>query len=152
MTENKIAVTNGGQYRLKQISGDTIELKVTVKPTNATDFGIKLLCDQNNQEALKISYLPAQKTISLRDEKAETDPGTNTRARGDAPFELKEGEDLNLRIFIDKPLVEIFINDRQAVVQRHFHKPEDVGICLYSKGGDIEADVTAWKMAASNQW
>lgn len=152
MTENKIAVTNGGQYRLKQISGDKIELKVTVKPTNATDFGIKLLCDQNNQEALKISYLPAQKTISLRDEKAETDPGTNTRARGDAPFELKEGEDLNLRIFIDKPLVEIFINDRQALVQRHFHKPEDVGICLYSKGGDIEADVTAWKMAASNQW
>ena len=52
----------------------------------------------------------------------------------------------------DHPKVEVFINDRQAVVQRHLHKPEDVGICLHSEGGDLEADVTAWKMAASNQW
>lgn len=27
---------------------------------------------------------------------------------------LKEGEDLNLRIFIDRPLVEIFVNGRPA--------------------------------------
>jgi sucrose-6-phosphate hydrolase SacC (GH32 family) len=59
---------------------------------------------------------------------------------------------LNLRIFIDRPLVEVFINERQAVVHRQLHQPEDVGICLYSKGGDIEADVIGWKMAASNQW
>ena len=43
-------------------------------------------------------------------------------------------------------------NERQAVVQSQLHKPEDVGICLYSRGGDIKADVTGWKMAAANQW
>ena len=42
----------------------------------------------------------------------------------------------------DKPLVSWFC----------FDKSEDVGICLYSIGGDIEADVTGWKMAAANQW
>jgi beta-fructofuranosidase len=150
--EHDIEITAGGDHRLKKISGDTLELKITIKPTEAKDFGVTVLCDQDNRNGMKISYSPDKKMISLRDEKEEFDPGTNRRAHGDAPFELKEGEDLNLRIFIDRPLVEIFINDRQAVVQRHFHKPEDVGICLYSKGGDIEADVTAWKMAASNQW
>ena len=71
---------------------------------------------------------------------------------GVAPFELNAAEDLNLRIFIDRALVEVFINERQAVVQSQLHKPEDVGICLYSRGGDIKTDVTGWKMAAANQW
>lgn len=80
------------------------------------------------------------------------DPDANTRAYADAPFELKARKDLNLRIFIDRSLVEIFINDRQAIVQMHLYQPEDVGICLYSEGGNIEAGVMGWKMAASNQW
>ncbi|MDE0086030.1 MAG: GH32 C-terminal domain-containing protein, partial [Candidatus Poribacteria bacterium] len=71
---------------------------------------------------------------------------------GVAPFELNAGEDLSLRIFIDRALVEVFINERQAVVQSQLHKAEDVGICLYSIGGDIKADVTGWKMAPANQW
>jgi sucrose-6-phosphate hydrolase SacC (GH32 family) len=32
------------------------------------------------------------------------------------PFELKEGEDLTLRIFIDKNMIEAFANNRQAAV------------------------------------
>ena len=150
--ENDIEVKSGEKYRLKGISGDTLELNIAIKPTEAKKFGVIVLCDQDNRNGMNISYSPDKKMISLRDEKGWTDPGTNNRARGDAPFELKEGEDLKLRIFIDRPLVEIFINDRQAVVQRHMHKPQDVGICLHSKGGDLEADVTAWKMAPSNQW
>ena len=55
-------------------------------------------------------------------------------------------------MFIDRALVEVFINERQAVVQSQLHKPEDVGICLYSRGGDITVDVTGWKLAAANQW
>ena len=27
------------------------------------------------------------------------------------PFELKKGEDLNLRIFLDEGMVEVFVND-----------------------------------------
>ena len=90
--------------------------------------------------------------ITVRDEKKDLDPGTITRANGDAPFELNEGEDLKFRIFIDRPLVEIFVNDRQAIVQRHLHQPDDVGICLHTEGGDLDVDIMAWKMAPSNQW
>ena len=139
-----------------------MELTVTIKPTDANKFGVKVLCDKDNQNGMNIFYSAGKKMISVRDEKEAIEPYTRTRAyaksnarlrlSADAPFELKKGEDLNLRIFIDKQLVEIFINDRQALVQRHVHKPEDIGICLYSEGGDMEADVTGWKMAASNQW
>ena len=150
--ESDMVVKAGEKCRLKEILGDTVELNVTIKPTEARDFGVKVLCDKGNQNGLNIFYSAGEKKISVRDEKETIDPDTSTRAYADAPFELKEGEDLNLRIFIDKPIVEVFINDRQAAVQRHLHKPEDVGICLHSEGGDLKADVTGWKMAASSQW
>jgi len=150
--ESDMVVKAGEKCRLKEILDDTVELNVTIKPTEARDFGVKVLCDKGNQNGLNIFYSAGEKKISVRDEKETIDPDTSTRAYADAPFELKEGEDLNLRIFIDKPIVEVFINDRQAAVQRHLHKPEDVGICLHSEGGDLKADVTGWKMAASSQW
>ena len=150
--ENNITVKNGEDYRLKEISGDTLELNVTIKPTEATDYGVKVFCDKDNQNGMEIFYSADEKTISIGDGNDEQKPYGSSQPYGVAPFELKAGEDLNLRIFIDRALVEVFINECQAVVQSQLHKPEDVGICLYSRGGDIKADVTGWKMAAANQW
>jgi len=63
------------------------------------------------------------------------------------PFELKEGEDLTLRIFIDKSMIEVFANDRQAAVAWHEYKPENLNVSLFSKGDDLVVKrVTAWKM------
>ena len=150
--ENNIVVKDGEDYRLKEISGDTVELNVTIKSTEATDYGVKVFCDKDNQNGMEIFYSANKKTISVGDGKEATNPYIRSKPYGVAPFELKAGEDLNLRIFIDRPLVEVFINERQAVVHTQPHKPQDVGICLYSISGDIKADVTGWKMAAANQW
>jgi sucrose-6-phosphate hydrolase SacC (GH32 family) len=150
--ENNIVVKDGEDYRLKEISGDTVELNVTIKPTEARDYGVKVFCDKDNQNGMEIFYSADKKTISVGDGKEATNPYIRSKPYGVAPFELKAGEDLNLRIFIDRPIVEIFINERQAVVHTQLHKPQDVEICLYSIGGDIKADVTGWKMAAANQW
>jgi hypothetical protein len=55
--------------------------------------------------------------IMLRPETGVLRVGT-----AEAPFavaDLAPGEDLELRIFIDKYLVEVFANDRQAMVASH---------------------------------
>ena len=63
------------------------------------------------------------------------------------PFELKDNEDLTLRIFIDKSMIEVFANDRQAVVAWHEYPPERLNVSLFTKGGDLTVKkVTAWKM------
>ena len=150
-TENGISVKADMNYRLNGIRGDTIELDVIIKPTeDAQKFGARVLCDENNN-GLNIFYNANENTISIGDGKDPL-PRTKSLPYTVAPFELKNKEDLRLRIFIDKPIVEVFINDRQAVYKRHLHDVEDVGICLFSEGCDVEANVTAWKMAASNQW
>ena len=63
------------------------------------------------------------------------------------PFELKKGEDLTLRIFIDKSMIEVFANDRQAAVAWHEYDTRDIHVSLFSKGGDVTVkSISSWKM------
>jgi beta-fructofuranosidase len=106
---------------------------VTFKSPAAKEFGINVLCDKDGAGGATISAGTGSKTLTVGKMKP--------------PFELKKGEDLVLRVFIDKNLVEIFANDRQAAAFIHNHKPEDVNVSLFSKGGDVTVTkVTAWKM------
>ncbi len=129
--EKNLTVSNSTQM-LQKVSGDTIELNLTIQPGNATEYGVQVFCDANGH-GLPITIKLADKTLVVGDTVA--------------PFELKKGEATKLSIFLDKGMVEVFANDRQAVVAMQAHKPEDVGISLFSRGGQIAVKrVTAWKM------
>jgi len=106
-------------------------LSVTIKPASAKEYGVSVFCD-NVGKGFPITLKPENKTLAM----GEITP----------PFELKKGEDLNLRIFLDKGMVEVFVNDRQAAVYMHQHDKENVGISLFNKGGDITTKVKGWKM------
>jgi beta-fructofuranosidase len=132
-TEKKITVKSDSIYKLQDINGDSIELEVVIPASKAREYGINLLCDDKGENGFPISYGAGSKTLTVD----YVNP----------PFELKEGEDLTLRIFIDKSMIEVFANDRQAVVAWHEYLPENVNISLFSKGGDMKVtNVTAWKM------
>ncbi len=75
--------------------------------------------------------------------------GRTTPAAGsaEAPFELSPGEDLTLRVFIDKSLVEVFANDRQAVVWAVESPRSDPNVSLFAKGGDAKVRcIKTWRL------
>ena len=74
-----------------------------------------MLCDQNNGKGLDVVVEPGSRSIKL---------GPTT-----APFDLAPGEDIQLRIFVDRGIVEVFANDRQALVGHHVNAPIDVDVC-----------------------
>ncbi len=121
---------------LKQISGDAIELEVTFKAPATKECGLDVLCDKNGEHGLRVAYVSKSKTLLV--------------GNVHAPFDLKRGEDLTLRVFIDKNLVEAFANDRQAAVASGMYDPEKVGVGVFSKGGDtFVKEVKGWKMKSS---
>ncbi len=131
--EEGIIVKSDTSHMLKEISGNTIELSVVFKSSAAKEFGMDVLCDKNGENGIRIAVLAESKTLRV--------------GNVNAPFEIKNGEDLTLRVFIDKNLVEVFANDRQAAVAAREYAPEDLGISLFSKGGDVVVkDVKGWKM------
>jgi sucrose-6-phosphate hydrolase SacC (GH32 family) len=131
--EERITVKSDTVHRLKEVGSDAVELEMAVKSPVAKEFGMDVLCDKNGENGLRVVVMAESKTLKV--------------GNAPAPFELKKGEDLTLRVFIDKNLVEAFANDRQAVVAAGKYVPETLAVNLFSHGGDILVkQVKCWKM------
>ena len=131
--EKRITLRSDTAHTLKDISGDTMELDVVFDAPSSAEYGVKVLCAEDGSNGFTVSSGKARKTLTV----GYIDP----------PFELKSGEDLTLRIFIDKSMIEVFANDRQAAVAWHEYDPEDLHVRLFSNGGDVKVKtVTSWKM------
>ena len=134
--ESAITVKSEGTYQLKEISGDALELEIVVNAPTAREFGVEVLCDQKGENGLRVAVLP--------------EGGFLTVGKVSAPFKLKPGEDLTLRVFVDKNLVEVFANDRQAALAAGNYVRENLAVGLFSKGGDVVVKtVRAWKVKPS---
>jgi beta-fructofuranosidase len=66
------------------------------------------------------------------------------------PFSLAEGENLSLRVFVDRSIVEVFANERSCLTARVYPTRQDsVGVSVAAEGGQaglVSADV--WAMAS----
>ena len=64
------------------------------------------------------------------------------------PLALEPGEDLTLRVFLDRSVVEVFANRKVCVTERIY--PEDVGaveVALFAETGQaLVKEVDAWQM------
>ena len=121
---------------LKEITGDAMELKITFAAPLPKEFGVNVLCDGDGNNGFTISSGNATKTLNV----GYVNP----------PFELKKGEDLTLRVFIDKSMVEVFANDRQAAVAWHDYEPDNLHVSLFSKGGPVTVEtVETWRMKSA---
>jgi len=139
LIKKDIIVTSGNDFNLDKITGDAVELEVTFSAPEAKSFGLKLLGDENNKNALRITAGADRKNIRIGDIKP--------------PFELNTGEDLTLRVFIDKKLVEVFVNNRQAAVVNYKHYRTDTYVGLFTDDAPVTVkEVRAWKMHPSNPW
>ena len=68
----------------------------------------------------------------------------------EAPLSLTPGEPLELRVFLDRSVLEVFANGRQCLTQRIYPEGDDsLGTVLFSKGGRAVATIEAWDMAAT---
>lgn len=102
----------------------------------ASEYGIDVQCNEKGEDGFRIALNPEAKTLAV---------GGVT-----APFELKAGEELTLRIFIDKHIVEVFANDIQAVFAKGRFDKTLVNTRLFATGGDFKVkSVTAWKMKSA---
>ncbi len=71
-------------------------------------------------------------------------------------MELKFGELLDLRLFLDRSVLELFANGRQAITQRVYPtRADSTGIRLFAQGGTLGAVavvVEAWDMEPTAPW
>ncbi len=127
---------------LADLPGEAVELQLTVSRAEASRnrFGIFLFGDGKGG-GLPIVICPEKRTIRV--------------GATEAPFavaDLPEGEDVVLRVFVDKYLVEVFVNDRQAVVGTEMNWRGKTGIDAYAWGRPVTfKKLEMWKLKPTNQ-
>jgi beta-fructofuranosidase len=133
-----------------EFRGDSLELRLTIDPDTARQCGVKVRCSPGNEEETLIFYDADEKKLKIDARKASLTDKTKTLEA--APFERSEGELLTLRVFVDKSIVEVFANDRQAVMRRIYPSRSDsLGIELFARGGSCRVPLLeAWEMMPSN--
>ncbi len=132
-SRENVAVKQGAPAALSEVTGDAVEMEVTFAAPVPKEVGITLLGDERGEGGMSIIAGSGRKTLSV---------GSVV-----APFELKDNEELTLRVFIDKNLVEVFANDRQAAVFAVKSVRAEPKVSLYAKDGDALArSVKAWRL------
>jgi beta-fructofuranosidase len=128
-----MAVKDGATVAIPEASGDAVELELTIAAPLPNEVGVTLLGDERGEGGMSIVAGAGRTTLGV----GTTEP----------PFSLAPGEDLTLRVFIDKNLVEVFANDRQAAVFAVRPARAEPNVAVYAKGGDaLVRSVKAWRM------
>jgi beta-fructofuranosidase len=149
-----ISVAPGVERKLGEVSGDTIELELVIEPGDAETCGVKVRCSPDGEEETGIVYNAAAGTLTIDMSKSTLDEDYRGEESMVAPLELKPGELLHLRIFLDRSIMEVYANKRQCITQRIYpSRAESQGVVVFSEGGEMRVDVlNAWQMHPSNPW
>lgn len=91
---------------------------------------------------------PRLSLISIESSFSSTLPDVQVRAPETAPFLLNPDEPIKLRIFIDKSVLEVFVNGKQCVAMRVYPGRDDsTGVSVLSHGNEAELNsLEAWQM------
>lgn len=131
---------------ITDVDAEAFEVRVSVdrKEAERRRFGFLLFSDEESN-GLPVLIRPEDCVISI----GETE----------APFtiaDLPPGEDVDLRIFVDKYLVEVFVNGRQALLHAYMdYKDAGKGLRAYlfrRKGTPMKiGNIMVWKLRPTNQ-
>jgi beta-fructofuranosidase len=154
---------------LNNIRGNAMEIIARIDPKDAPMLEMNVLRSPNKEEFTRIAFFkergmyqgrnyeiprpqdwrPHYKSlITIESSYSSLLPDVLSRAPETAPIILEEEEVLTLRIFIDKSVVEVFVNGRQCLAVRVYPSRDDsVGISLRAQGRDAELlSLDAWQM------
>ena len=143
-----ISLPVGKEIDLPEISGNCTEIMLSA---DVQSLELNILKSPDAQEYTRISFLrkkgagrgmdmsgvPADSLIMLDATHASLDPDVSVYPPECSPVLIGDDEKLQLHIFIDKSVVEVFVNDRQCICQRVYPTRNDsTGVSIMARGGD----------------
>ena len=154
---------------LGSIRGDAIELMAEIETNDAPLVELNVLRSPGKEEYTRIAFYrergfrdweryngwqrdrlaaATDSLISIDSSYSSTLPDVRSRAPETGPVFLERDEPLRLRVFVDRSVVEVFVNGKQCVAMRVYPGREDsVGVSLRSQGR-----TRAWSRWTRGRW
>ncbi|MEM7533912.1 MAG: glycoside hydrolase family 32 protein [Chloroflexota bacterium] len=162
---------------LDAVQGNAMELQLEIDPQDAPMVELNVLRSPDKEEYTRIAFykhrgfrrrfrvpngtalnansgalrnrpIRHESLITLDMSYSSTAPDVLSRAPETAPIHIEDGEKLNLRVFIDRSVVEVFVNGKQCVAARVYpERGDSVGVSLRAQGQDaVLTSLDAWQM------
>ncbi|WP_127580341.1 glycoside hydrolase family 32 protein [Paenibacillus koleovorans] len=165
-----IALSAGEEVVIEELSSDCMEVVMSIEAPSANQFGFKLLCSPDQEEETIFTYdkerqewivdfahASTSKSLGYGGSYRfnETEQTEQERARLHiVPYAWPEGKPVSLDIFVDKSVIEVFVNGEICIVQRVYPMRQDSKqFRLFAKDGAVVAkNVNKWEMRATNPW
>ena len=145
-------IKENSEIDIEGLSGNNFELIIEFKKTDAKEFGVKICNSPDGDETTMVFYDTTEKKLKVDSTKSSS--GRSSGSVESAPLELGSTEGLKLRIFVDKSIVEVFANSRQAIARHIFPENENsTGVKVFSKNADtLITKFESWQIAPSNPY
>ena len=143
---------------LEAIKGNTLELEAEIDPQLSRWVQLNVLRSPNTEELTSITFYNydrelafwyhTQSVVCLDGSRSSNLPDVWLRPPERAVVERRQGKTLKLRVFIDRSVVEVFVNGRQYLAMRVYPGRKDsLGVSLLAQGQDaVLKSLDAWKM------
>lgn len=147
-----IELSAGSDASIREVSGRSLEIRVRIRPGEADRVGIHVCRSPGGEEETSVFYDATEGRLGIDTRRSSLAEGSRSVEAG--PLRLRGGETLDLRVFVDRSVVEAFANGRQAVMRRIYPSREDsTGVSLFSRGGAATVQsIEAWDMMPSNPY
>lgn len=153
---------------LAGIAGDSLELDAEIDPGSARQLGLKVRCSPDGTEETAIIIDRDAGVVRIDFERSSLnkaithlqycmifDGSPNPSATSqELPFTLASGEPIRLRVFLDRSMLEVFVNGRQCITQRIYPtRPDSMGVKAFAKDGEATLrSLHVWEMTPANAW
>ena len=156
-----LGLAPGRELSFEELRGNSLELGLEASLGEAAALGLKVGCSPGGEEQTVILCDRREASLLIDTTRSSLDPQVWRPfpiMRQDAesqdvpvqtaPFELRPGERLKLRVFLDRTMLEVFANGRQCLTQRIYPtRGDSLGISLSAaRGGAKVHALTAWQM------
>ncbi|MFW6262215.1 MAG: GH32 C-terminal domain-containing protein, partial [Spirochaetota bacterium] len=148
--------------------GDVLEIRAAIDPGEAAAVELGVLRSPDAEEVTRIVYVPRggyrrydfgrhnhptvrfPGAVSLDTTRSSTGPDVLCRLPENADVLLEDGETLDLHVFVDRSIVEVFVNGKQALAARVYpHREDSTGVALRARGRAARlVHLDAWRMAS----
>ncbi|MFG6685203.1 GH32 C-terminal domain-containing protein [Mariniflexile sp. HNIBRBA6329] len=143
---NALSITDGGSNYLNNFNSRHFEMEATINTGTVNVIGFIFGKTPNNEEFYKVSYnMTTQEWIV-----DASNSSLNTQVRRDVrkgAYAITPGSIINVRVFIDGSVLEVFVNNKSHFTGRFFPTfANATGVDLFATGGTATADVTLYNI------
>lgn len=143
---------------LDGVQGNSMEIIARFEPQTRQTLELKILRSPDGEEythilcmrdrGWRIRKVRKPCVVTIDTSRSSTNGEVNLRPPETAMAELSGDEPLVLRIFIDRSVVEVFVNDRQCLATRVYpERPDSTGVSIRAQGDDARLlSLDAWQM------